>query len=69
MEHEGEEESGKMFSPTESREYTPHGNAASFTIQGLRDSFTAAKSTITEPPYPVDEFIIQLAVTMVDRPG
>ena len=27
------------------------------------------QSTVTEPPHPVDEFIIQLEVTMVDQPG
>ena len=68
MEHEGEEESGEMFSPNESREYTPHNDAVSFTVQGLKDALTAEESTVTEPLHPVDEFIIQLEVTMVDRP-
>ena len=50
MEHEGEEESGEMFSPNESGEYTPCNDAvASFTVQGLRDALTAAESTVTEP--------------------
>ena len=41
---------------------------ASFTVQGLRDALTAAESTVTEPPHPTDEFIIQLEVTMADWP-
>ena len=69
MEHEGEEESGEMFSPNESGEYTPHNDTASFTVQGLRDALTAAESTVTELPCPTDEYIIQLEVTMVDQPG
>ena len=35
MEHEREEESGEMYSPNESGEYTPHGDAPNFTVQGL----------------------------------
>ena len=66
MEQEREEESREMFSPNESGEYTPHQDAACFTIQGLRDALTAAESTVTEPPCPMDEFVIQLEVTMVD---
>ena len=58
MEHEGEEESGEMFSPNESGEYTPHDDMVSFTVQGLRDALTAAESTVTEPPHPTDEYII-----------
>ena len=69
MEHEREEESGEMFSPNKSEEYTLHGDAPSFTVQGLRDALTNAESTVTGPLHPVDEFIIQLEVTMVDRPG
>ena len=69
MECEGEEESGDMFSPNESGEYMPHIDAVSFTVQGLRDVLTAAESTVTEPLHPMDEFIIQLEVTMADRPG
>ena len=69
MEHEREEESGEMFSPNKSGEYTLHGDAPSFTVQGLRDALTAAESTVTEPPHPADEFIIQLEVMMVDWPG
>ena len=52
MEHEEEEESGEMFSPNESGEYTPHDDAVRFTVQGLRDALTAAESTVTEPPRP-----------------
>ena len=66
---EREEESGEMFSPNESEEYTPHGDALSFTVQGLRDALTEAESAGTGPPHPRDEFIIQLEVTMADRPG
>ena len=69
MEHEREEESGEMFSPKESREYMPCSDTASFTIQGLRDALTTAESTVTEPLHPMDEFIIQLEVTMVNQPG
>ena len=46
-----------------------HDDVMSFTVQGLRDTLTAAESTVTEPPRPVDEFIIQLEVTMADQPG
>ena len=69
MEHEREEESGEMFSPNRSEEYTPHSDVPSFTVQGLRDALTEAESTVTGPPCPMDEFIIQLEVTIVDRPG
>ena len=69
MEHERKEESREMFSPNESGEYMPHHDMVSFTVQGLRDALTAAESTVTEPPCPMDEFVIQLEVTMVDRPG
>ena len=66
MECEREEESGEMFSPNESGEYTLHGDMESFTVQGLRDALTAVESTITEPPCPTDEFINQLEVMMAD---
>ena len=69
MKHKGEEGSGEMFSPNESGEYMPSNVVASFTVQDLRDAITAAESTFTEPPCPMDEFIIQLEVMMVDRPG
>ena len=45
-----------------------HNDMVRFTVQGLRDALTAAESTVTEPPCPADEYIIQLEVTMVDRP-
>ena len=69
MEREREEESGEMFSPNESGEYMLHGDAPSFTVQGLRDALTAVESTVTEPLCPADEFIIQLEVMIADRPG
>ena len=69
MEYNGKEESGEMFSPNEPGEYTLCDDAVRFTVQGLRDALTAAESTVTEPPCPVDEYIIQLEVMMVDRPG
>ena len=69
MEHEREEESGEMFSPNKSVEYMPHGDAPSFTVQALRDALTEAESGVTGPPCPMDEFIIQLEVTMADRLG
>ena len=53
MEHEGEEESGEMFSPNESGEYMLCNDVASFTVQGLRDALTAAESTVTEPLCPM----------------
>ena len=43
MECEREEESGEMYSPNES-EYTPHGDALTFTVQGLRDALTMKQS-------------------------
>ena len=69
MEHDREEESGEMYSPNESGEYTPCGDMLNFTVQGLRDALVEAESVVSEPPAPTDEFIIQLEVTMVDRPG
>ena len=52
MEHEGEEESGEMFSPNESGEYTLHNDVVSFIVQGLRDALTVAESTVMEPLHP-----------------
>ena len=49
MEREREEESGEMYSPNESGEYTPHGDALTFTVQGLWDALTKAESAVTEP--------------------
>ena len=69
MECEREEESGEMYSPNKSGEYTLHGNMPSFTVQGLRDALIKAESAATGPPHPADEFIIQLEVTMADQPG
>ena len=69
MEREGQEESGEMFSPNESAEYTLHNDTARFTVQGLRDALTAPECTVTEPPCPMDEYIIQLEVTMVEQPS
>ena len=69
MEHEGEEESGEMFSPNESGEYMPHDDVVRFTVQGLRDAPTAEESTVTEPPCLTDEYIIQLEVMLVDWPS
>ena len=69
MEREREEESGEMYSPNESGEYKLHGDVPNFTVKGLRDALTEAESAVTEPPSPTDEFIIQLEVTMADRPG
>ena len=66
MEHEREEESGEMYSPNKSGEYTPCGDVPNFTVQGLRDALAKAESVVTEPPAPADEFIIQLEVTMAD---
>ena len=47
----------------------PRGDVPNFTVQGLRDALNEAESTVTEPPSLTEEFIIQLDVTMVDRPG
>ena len=69
MECDREEESGEMYSPNESGEYTPCGDAPNFTVQGLRDALNEAESTVTEPPSLAEEFIIQLDVMMEDRPG
>ena len=69
MEHDREEESGEMYSPNESGEYMPHSDVPNFTVQGLRDALNKAESTVTEPPPLAEEFIIQLEVTMADRPG
>ena len=70
MEHEGEEEFGEMFSANDSGEYTPcNDDMVRFTVQGLRDALTAAESTVKEPPHPMDEYIIQLKVMMVDWPS
>ena len=49
MECDREEEWGEMYSPNESGEYTPCGDALNFTVQGLRDALNEAESTVTEP--------------------
>ena len=69
MECEREEESGVMYSANKSGEYTPCGDMPNFTVQGLRDALTKAESAVMEPLHSVDEFIIQLEVTMADQPG
>ena len=66
MEHDREEESGEMYSPNESGEYTLHGDVLNFTVQGLQDALAEAESVVTVPPAPAEEFIIQLEVTMAD---
>ena len=68
MECEREEELGEMYSPNES-EYTLHGDAPTFTVQGLWDALTEAEYVVIEPSPPADEFIIQFEVTMADQPG
>ena len=69
MECDREEELGEMYSPNESEEYTPCGDMPNFTVQGLRDALNEAESTVTELLSLGEEFIIQLEVMMVDRPG
>ena len=69
MERDREEESGEMYSPNESGEYMSHGDAPNFTVQGLQDTLNEAEVTVTEPSPLTKEFIIQLEVTMADRPG
>ena len=69
MECDREEESGEMYSPNESGEYTLHGDVPNFTVQGLRDALNEAESTVTEPPPLAEEFVIQLDMTMGDRLG
>ena len=69
MECDREEELGEMYSPNKTGEYTPCGDMPNFTVQGLRDALNEAESTVTEPPSLAEEFIIQLDMTMVDRPG
>ena len=56
MECDREEESGEMYSPNESGEYTPHGDAPNFTVQGLRDALNEVESTMMEPPSIAEEF-------------
>ena len=58
-----------MFSPNETGEYMLHEDTAQFTVQGLRDVLTAVESTVTKWLHPMDEYIIQLEVMMVDWSG
>ena len=66
--HHGEE-SGEMYSPDEQGEYIPADGAQAFTVQGLTDVLSGLESedTVVEPPE--EELILQLEVTMADRPG
>ena len=66
MERDREEESGKMYSPNESGEYTLCSDMPNFTVQGLQDALNEAEATVMEPSPLAEEFIIQLEVTMVD---
>ena len=66
MECDREEESGEMYSPNESGEYTLCGDVLNFTVQELRDALNEVESTVTEPPTLTEEFIIQLDVMMAD---
>ena len=66
--HHGEE-SGEMYSPNEQGEYTPEDGAQALTVQGLADALSELESEdmVVEPPE--EELILQLEVTMADRPG
>ena len=66
--HHGEE-SGEMYSPNEQGEYTPADGAQAFTVQGLTDVLSGLEleDMVVEPPE--EEMILQLEVTMADRPG
>ena len=66
--HHGEE-SGEMYSPNEQGEYTLEDGAQALTVQELTDALSGLESedTVVEPPE--EELILQLEVTMVDRPG
>ena len=65
----GKKNQGRCTLPMNLREYTPCGDVPNFTVQGLQDALTEAESVVMEPPALTDEFIIQLEVTMADRPG
>ena len=58
-----------MYSPNEQGEYTLADGAQAFTVQGLTDMLLGLESEdmVVEPPG--DELILQLEVTMADRPG
>ena len=55
--------------PVRQESNMPREDTVQFTVQGLRDVLTAMESTVTEQPHPMDEYIIQLEVMMVDQPG
>ena len=63
------EESGEMYSPNEQGEYTLEDGTQALTVQGLTDALSGLESedTVVEPPE--EELILQLEVTMADRPG
>ena len=70
MEHEREEESGEMYSPNESGEYTLHSDCTELHCAGVEGcSHQSRVCMVTGPPHPAEEFIIQLEVTMADQPG
>ena len=66
--HHGEE-SGEMYLPNEQGEYTPEDGAQALMVQGLTDMLSGLEleDTVVEPPE--EELILQLEVTMADRPG
>ena len=66
MEPDREEESGEMYSPNESGEYTLCSDMPNFTVRGLQDALKETEATVTEPSPLAEEFIIQLEVTMAD---
>ena len=43
----GKKESGEMYSPNESGEYTLRGDAPNFTVQGLQNALNETESTVT----------------------
>ena len=50
MQHEGEEESGKMLSP-EVGESMLCGDVAQFTVQRIVDALNTMEIMVTEPPF------------------
>ena len=65
----GKMQSGEMFSPNEVGEYMPHEDTAQFTGQGLMDALTTVESTEIKQLCPLEEYVMQLEVMMVDWPG
>ena len=55
--------------PNEEGDYVLCEDVMWFTVQGLRDALTATESTVTEQLNPIDEYVMQLEVTMADQPG